>query len=567
MNQAALQHSALHVVDAAPVPLLVDGLAVGYRTRGSRGPTDTVRDVSFQVRRGETVSLVGQSGSGKSTIARAAAGLLPANGAVTAGRVSVAGHEVADFSRKRWRPLRGSTLGFVPQDPLSSLDPLQRIGVQIAQAIQVTGDTPPSEIPARVVDLLEHVGIRQAAARVRSYPHELSGGQLQRVLIAIAIAARPKLLIADEPTSALDVTVQRRILDLLDGLREELGLGILFITHDLALAQERSDAIVVLQDGNVRESGPAEEVLLAPQHPYTVGLLSDSPASSPSRYRDRVRAAAEQRGETGTAPAAVEVSQVSKRYGRDPQTPPALDGASLVLRPRSIHALVGESGSGKSTLARIVAGLTSFDDGSVRVAGRELSRDDAVANPFARDLQLVYQNPLSAVDPRYTVGQIIEEPLRIHGVRSAAERRRRVATILDQVALPTSALGRRAREVSGGQRQRVALARTLILAPSVLVLDEPTSALDVSVQAQIVELLLDLRDEHALSYLFISHDLGLVRQIADEVTVLSNGRVVESGPASAVLGHPQHAYTRELLDAVPRFDVERFHAKRFEAVG
>ncbi len=377
MNQAALQHSALHVVDAAPVPLLVDGLAVGYRTRGSRGPTDTVRDVSFQVGRGETVSLVGQSGSGKSTIARAVAGLLPGNGSVTAGRVAVAGHEVADFSRKQWSPLRGSTLGFIPQDPLSSLDPLQRIGVQIAQAVQVAGDTPRSEVPARVIELLEHVGIRQASARVRSYPHELSGGQLQRVLIAIAIAARPKLLIADEPTSALDVTVQRRILDLLDGLRQELGLGILFITHDLALAQERSDAIVVLQDGNVRESGPAEKVLLAPRHPYTVGLLSDSPASSPLRYRERIRAAAEQvqaeqRGETNAAPAVVEVSHVSKRYGRDHQTPPALDEASLVLRPRSIHALVGESGSGKSTLARIVAGLTSFDDGSVRVAGREL---------------------------------------------------------------------------------------------------------------------------------------------------------------------------------------------------
>jgi peptide/nickel transport system ATP-binding protein len=572
MNRSTLQHSALHVVDTASAPLLVDGLAVGYRTRGSRLLADTVRQVSFQVGHGETVSLVGQSGSGKSTIARAVAGLLPVNGSITAGRVAVAGHEVADFSRKQWRPLRGSTLGFIPQDPLSSLDPLQRIGVQIAQAVQVTGDTPRSEVPARVIELLEHVGIRQAASRVRSFPHELSGGQLQRVLIAMAIAARPRLLIADEPTSALDVTVQRRILDLLDGLREELGLGILFITHDLALAQERSDAIVVLQDGNVRESGPAEEVLLTPRDPYTIQLLSDSPASSPLRYRERIRAAPlapprPQRGDTGRAAPVVEVSHVSKRFGRDPRTPPALDGASLVLRPRSIHALVGESGSGKSTLARIVAGLTSFDDGSVRVASRELPREHAVANPFARDLQLVAQNPLSAVDPRYTVGQIIEEPLRIHGVRSAVERRRRVATILDQVGLPASVLGRRAREVSGGQRQRVALARTLILAPSVLVLDEPTSALDVSVQAQIVELLLDLRDEHALSYLFISHDLGLIRQIADEVTVLSEGRVVESGPSSAVLDRPQHAYTRELLDAVPRFDVERLDPSRFEAVG
>lgn len=566
------QQNALRAVTDQPLPLVVEGLGVGYRTGGSKRAVGTVRDVSFQVGRGETVSLVGQSGSGKSTIARAVAGLLPVNGVVTSGRVSVAGHEVAGFSRRQWRPLRGTTLGFVPQDPLSSLDPLQRIGVQIAQAVQVAGETPGSEIPARVVELLEHVEIRQAASRTRAYPHELSGGQLQRVLIAIAIAARPKLLIADEPTSALDVTVQRRILDLLDGLREELGLGILFITHDLALAQERSDAIVVLEDGDVRESGPAEDVLLAPKHPYTIRLLSDSPASSPLRYRERIRAAAEhlrgeQRGETTSTAAVVEVAQVSKRYGRDLRSPLALDGASLALRPRSIHALVGESGSGKSTLARIVAGLTSFDEGTVTVAGRELPRENPVANPFARDLQLVYQNPLSAVDPRFTVRQIIEEPLRIHGVRSAAERRRRVATILDQVALPTSALGRRAREVSGGQRQRVALARTLILAPSVLVLDEPTSALDVSVQAQIIELLLDLRDEHALSYLFISHDLGLIRQIADEVTVLSSGRVVESGPASAVLDHPQHEYTRELLDAVPRFDVERLDPSRFEAAG
>ncbi|MGK9148755.1 ABC transporter ATP-binding protein [Plantibacter flavus] len=571
MTRSSETHPLLHAVGGEPLPLVVDRLAVGYRTRRSAPPVDTVRDVSFQVGRGETVSLVGQSGSGKSTIARAVAGLLPANGVVSAGRVRVAGHEVQDFSRKQWRPLRGSTLGFVPQDPLSSLDPLQRIGVQIARAVQVAGGTPRGEIPGRVVELLEHVGIRNAASRLRSYPHELSGGQLQRVLIAIAIAARPTLLIADEPTSALDVTVQRRILDLLDGLREELGLGILFITHDLALAQERSDGIVVLQDGDVRESGPAEDVLLSPQHPYTIRLLSDSPASSPLRYQDRIRAAAvqvatEQHGAGAAAPV-VAVERVSKRFGRDPEAPPALDAASLALRPRSIHALVGESGSGKTTLARIVAGLTSFDDGSVTVAGRELPRDHATANPFARELQLVYQNPLSAVDPRFTIRQIIEEPLRIHGVRSAAERQRRVTAILDQVALPTSALGRRAREVSGGQRQRVALARTLVLAPSVLVLDEPTSALDVSVQAQIIELLLDLRDEHALSYLFISHDLGLIRQIADEVTVLSSGRVVESGPASTVLDHPHHEYTRELLDAVPRFDVDRLDPTRFEAVG
>ncbi|WP_455903809.1 dipeptide ABC transporter ATP-binding protein [Microbacterium sp.] len=560
----------LHAVPERPLPLVVDSLAVGYSVPGSRRPLRSVSEISFEVGRGETVSLVGQSGSGKSTIARAVAGLLPVNGRVTSGRIQVAGHDVAQRSSRQWRPLRGTTLGFVPQDPLSSLDPLQRIGTQIAQAVAVSGEVARVDVPSKVVELLEHVGIRDAASRVRAYPHELSGGQLQRVLIAIAIAASPQLLIADEPTSALDVTVQRRILDLLDGLRDELGLGILFITHDLALAQERSDAIVVLQDGEIREQGRADEVLSDPRHPYTIRLLSDSPASSPLRYRDRI-AQRDTRRETSDAgserEAVVEVTGVSKRYGRDPDAPKALDDVSLTLRRGSIHALVGESGSGKSTLARIAAGLTSFDDGAVAVAGRDLPQTPSVANPFARQLQLVYQNPLSAVDPRSTIRQIIEEPLRIHGVRSAVERRRRVAEIIDQVALPASSLGRRAREVSGGQRQRVALARTLVIAPSVLVLDEPTSALDVSVQAQVIELLLDLRDERDLSYLFISHDLGLIRQIADEVTVLSDGRVVETGSADVVLEHPHHEYTRELLDAVPRFDTARSEEARLERVG
>ncbi len=459
----------LHAVSDRPLPLVVDSLAVGYTVPGSRRPRASVHEISFEVGRGETVALVGQSGSGKSTIARAVAGLLPVNGRVTAGRIEVAGHDVARRSSRQWLPLRGTTLGFVPQDPLSSLDPLQRIGTQIAQAVAVSGDVAKADVPARVVELLEHVGIRDAASRVRAYPHQLSGGQLQRVLIAVAIAARPQLLIADEPTSALDVTVQRRILDLLDGLRDELGLGILFITHDLALAQERSDAIVVLQDGEIREQGRAEDVLHDPRHPYTVRLLSDSPASSPLRYRERIArsaARAESSGDGGTRTAVVEIARVSKRYGRDPEAPKALDDASLTLRRGSIHALVGEPGSGKSTLARIAAGLASFDDGTVTVAGRDLPRTPPVANPYARQLQLVYQNPLSAVDPRSTIRQIIEEPLRIHGVRSAAERRRRVGEIIGQVALPASSLGRRAREVSGGQRQREALARTHVLATS-----------------------------------------------------------------------------------------------------
>jgi peptide/nickel transport system ATP-binding protein len=537
-------------VPAATVPLVVDDLSIGYRRR-KRGPVENVvHGVSFTVPHGSTVSLVGQSGSGKSTIARAVAGLLPHNGAITDGTVNVVGRDVTRFGVSQWRPLRGSAVGFVPQDPLSSLDPLQRIGVQIAGAL-AQASVPRSEVPARVLRLLEHVGIRDAKARSNAFPHELSGGQLQRVLIAIAIAADPALLIADEPTSALDVTVQKRILDLIDGLREELGLGVLFITHDLALAQERSDEIVVLKDGIVKEQGPADVVLVSPQDPYTITLLSDAPAASPDRYRHRVSPP------TASAREIISVSNVSKTFGgrgRSDTSTRALDDVSLTVKQGSIHALVGESGSGKTTLARIIAGLTGFDEGRTVVDGRELPPHETYANPFARTLQLVYQNPLSAVDPRYSVRRIIEEPLRIHGIGDARSRRGRVAEVLEQVALPSTVLGRTAREISGGQRQRVALARTLVLAPDVLVLDEPTSALDVTVQAQIVDLLLELRERHNLSYLFISHDLGLVRQIADTVTVLRLGSVVESGSALEIFSNPQHDYTRELLDSVPRLE-------------
>ncbi|MBD7919599.1 ABC transporter ATP-binding protein [Cellulomonas sp. Sa3CUA2] len=538
---------------APAAPLVVQDLGVGYRRRRGTRPADVVHGVSFTVEAGQTVALVGQSGSGKSTVARAVAGLLPGNGAVTAGSVHVAGHPVSSFTRRQWRPLRGSALGFVPQDPLSSLDPLQRVGTQLAAALAPTG-FPRDRVAERVVELLDHVGIPDAAHKARAYPHELSGGQLQRVLIAIAIAAGPALLVADEPTSALDVTVQKRILDLVDGLRAELGLGVLFITHDLALAQERSDEVVVLRDGVVREHGPVRQVLVAPRDPYTVTLLGDAPSSAPDRYRDRVTVRAAAVGEP-----VVEVAGVSKVFaarGRGGAAVQALDDVSLRLSRGSVHALVGESGSGKTTLGRVVAGLTAFDAGEVAVAGRRLPAEPPYANPFARRLQMVYQNPLSALDPRYSVRRVLEEPLRVHRIGEPAQRRERVARILDQVALPSDVLVRGVRELSGGQRQRVALARTLLLEPQVLVLDEPTSALDVTVQAQIVDLLLSLQEEQGLSYLFVTHDLGLVRQVADTVTVLQRGRVVEQGPVDDVFADPREAYMRELLDAVPRL-VER----------
>ncbi len=530
-------------------PISLTDVRIGYRT-GRGAPVEVVHDVSFEVRRGQTLALVGQSGSGKSTIAHAIAGLLPANGQITSGAVHLHGANVTAFRRRQWRALYGSTVGFVPQDPLSSLDPLVRVGKQIGQSLAVHKTVPKAAINDRVITLLEHVGVQDAAQRARSYPHELSGGQLQRVLIAIAIAARPTILIADEPTSALDVTVQKRILDLLGELGDELGLATLLITHDLALAHERSDQIVVLNEGDVKDYGTPQSLLERPRDPYTIKLLSDAPVHSPDKYPQRA---------TGSHPVVVSVRDVTKVFGRAEGTVRALDAVSLEVREGSVHALVGESGSGKTTLGRIIAGLTGRTDGSVTVLGRDLPVVPDVVNRHARDLQLIHQNPLAAVDPRYSVRRILEEPLVLAGTASRIARGATVAEIMDKVALPTTVLRRRARELSGGQRQRVAVARALVLAPKVLVLDEPTSALDVSVQAQIIDLLMDLQREQGLTYLFISHDLSLVRQISDRIGVLENGLLVEEGDTRDVFVRPQHPYTQRLLDAVPgveRLDTE-----------
>lgn len=532
--------------------LVVDGLSVAYH-RG-RQATQVVSDVTLRIPRGRTLALVGQSGSGKSTIALAAAGLLPANGAVTGGAIRVDGLDVTTFDDRAWRRLRGRTVGFIPQDPLSSLDPLQSIGARLRQELRRQGVSR-AERHDHAVALLERVGIADAAHKLRLHPHELSGGQLQRVLIAIAIAGTPQLLIADEPTSALDVTVQRTILDLLGELQRELGLSVLFITHDLALARDRAEAVAVLHQGRLVDSGPTGQVLADPADEYTRTLFDNAPALSPDRYRDRLRPVPDSPGRDSSSGAAagsalaVEVSALVKRFPGAPRA--AVDEVDLHVRRGSIHALVGESGSGKSTIARIVAGLTPFDSGRVRVADRELPAQPPSSNPFARHLQLVYQNPLSALDPRLSVRRILEEPIARLGATSPAERRRRVAEALDHVALAQELLDRRPAELSGGQRQRVAIARALALRPEILVLDEPTSALDVTVQAQVIDLLMELRDRDGLSYLFISHDLSLVRQIAEEVSVIEHGRLVEHAPTAALFAAPREPYTRRLIDAIP----------------
>ncbi|KRC52328.1 ABC transporter ATP-binding protein [Leifsonia sp. Root227] len=535
--------------DAAPL-LQVTDLRIAYRS--GRAETEVVHGVGFDLARGETLALVGQSGSGKTTIARAVSGLLPDAGRVTAGRVVLDGTDVTAFRPKDWRPLRGTTIGYVPQDPLSSLDPLQRIGGQLAEAIRVgRHGIARAEVRTRAVDLLDRVGIPNPEERLSSYPHELSGGQLQRVLIAIAIAADPAFLIADEPTSALDVTVQKRILDLIDELRAERGLGVLFITHDLALASERSDHVAVLNGGDLLEHRRVEHLLTGAQHEYTQRLFSDVPAATPGKYT-HLRLVG--RDEQPPVVSLRELGKVFPSRSAKGDGVTALDGVTLDVAAGAVHAIVGESGSGKTTLARIVAGITPYTSGTVTVHGHERPREASAFNERPEDLLLVYQNALAAVDPRFTVEQIIAEPLRIGGKGnggSSRARRSRVIDALDSVALPQTVLGRRASELSGGQRQRVALARSLVVAPRILVLDEPTSALDVTVQSQIIDLLFDLRTAHDLTYLFISHDLGLVEQIADHVSVLSRGVLVESGPAGDLLANPQHPYTQELLAAVP----------------
>jgi len=528
------------------VPVVVDDLRIGYR-RGRRPPLDVVNGVSFELTAGSTTALVGQSGSGKSTIAQAIAGLLPANGVVTGGRVLVRGDDVARYSSRAWRRLRGSVIGYVPQDPLSSLDPLMRVGHQIAQTLEIHRTVPRTQVWARVLQLLDHVGIKDGEQRCRAYPHQLSGGQLQRVLIAIAIAADPTILVADEPTSALDVTVQKRILDLIGELSEELGLTTLLITHNLALAQERSHQMVVLNKGEIKDAGDSDDVVSRPADPYTSTLLADAPVNRPDKY------AAILAGHDLNGQVHVSVEEVSKTFGQPgrPGAVVALDEVSLDVVRGTTHALVGESGSGKTTLARIMAGLSDLDSGKVVLDGRELPARPPLVNRHAHELQLVYQNPLAAVDPRYPVARIVEEPLLLHGRLGRRERRARVVEMLDQVSLPKEFLGRRARELSGGQRQRVAVARALVLAPRLLVLDEPTSALDVTVQARIIDLLLELQYQQGLTFVFITHDLSLVRQISDYTSVLEHGRLVEHGPTRRVFDQPQHPYTRQLLDAVP----------------
>ncbi len=542
--------------------LSIHGLVVEYRLRNSA--VAAVRGVDLELRAGETLALVGESGSGKSTTAHAVAGLLPPSARITSGSIRFDGTDLVRLGERGRRALRGVEIGLIPQDPSVSLNPVQRIGDQIAEVFTIHGlaDKRTARIAAR--DALVAAGLD--AARAEQYPHELSGGMRQRVLIAIAVAARPRLVIADEPTSALDVTVQRKILDHIDDLTTESGAAVLLITHDLGIAAERADRIAVMSNGLVVEQGPAAQLLEDPSDEYTRRLLAAAPSLG-SRRRTILARASERpvqlppevtvRRTPDPGSAAGDEHLVArhlvKDFTRGSTTIRAVDDVSLSVRRGTTLALVGESGSGKSTTARLLLRLVDPTSGQVIFDGEDVtSRRGRQLRSLRRRAQLVYQNPYASLNPRLSIEQVITDPLIAFGIGDRRSRRARAAELLDRVALPTSALKRKPAELSGGQRQRVAIARALAVAPELVVCDEPVSALDVSVQAQILELLVDLQRDLGVSYLFISHDLAVVREIAHDVAVMRAGALVELGPTDQVLHDPVHSYTRELLASIPQ---------------
>ncbi len=530
-------------MNTAGLPLLrVAGLEVRF---GEGDPA--VRGVDLEVRAGQTVAIVGESGSGKSTTAAAILGLLPPGGRITAGHIEFDGIDLTVASQRQLRAIRGSGIGYVPQDPMTNLNPVWRVGFQVREALRA------NNIDRRAVQLLADAGLPEPGLRARQYPHQLSGGMCQRALIAIGLAGRPRLLIADEPTSALDVTVQRRVLDHLQQLAGELGTAVLLITHDLALAAERAAQLIVMNQGQVVETGAAQAILHQPQHPYTQRLVAAAPAlrAAPTARRP----VPEDSADVIVAAGLTKIYRSSRGVPWRTSEVRAVDDVSFRLRRGTTLAVAGESGSGKSTLARMVLGLLQPSSGTVVFDGTEVTDAASMGRPetlaFRRKIQPVFQNPYGSLDPMYSVSQIIEEPLRIHRIGDRRQRRQSVRELAEQVALPSSLLNRRPRELSGGQRQRVAIARALALRPEVVVCDEAVSALDVVVQAQILELLAELQEALDLTYLFISHDLAVIRQIADEVMVMQAGRVVERAPTEDVFTRPQHEYTRQLLAAVP----------------
>ncbi len=561
-------------------PLLrVENLHVEFPTED--GVVHAVGGVSFEVHPGRTLGIVGESGSGKTVTALTLLGLTRAQGARVSGRVLFEGVDLVVLPEARLRALRGSELAIVFQDPLSSLHPLYRVGAQVVEAIRAHREVSRRAAREQAVALLDLVGLPEPARRVDAYPHELSGGQRQRALIAMALANEPRLLIADEPTTALDVTVQAQILALLRRLRGELGMALVLVTHDLGVAAEMADELAVMHAGRIVERGSAEQVLAAPQHPFTQELVRSAPTlgrqgenergseheregEGEHEHREESASACQHEGEPLGEPAAEPLLRVRDLVKSFPVTRgvvfqrqvgavEAVAGISFELRRGETLGLVGESGCGKTTTARLLMRLLEPTAGEIRFQGRDLAHLQGAALKAARhEMQIVFQDPFSSLNPRRTAGSIVGEPFAIHGLhRDRAERRRAVCELLDRVGLRAAHHNRYPHEFSGGQRQRIGVARALALRPKLLIADEPVSALDVTIQAQILDLLRELQRELDLTLLLISHDLAVVRQLADRVAVMRAGKIVELASADALYVSPQHPYTRELLAAVP----------------
>ncbi|MCX7265818.1 MAG: ABC transporter ATP-binding protein [Burkholderiales bacterium] len=550
-------------------PLIsVQDLRVSFRMSKTQ-TVDAVRGISFDVPANSTVALVGESGSGKSVSAMSIVRLLPENALLAdSSKVIYQGRDLLHDSQEEMRRLRGKDISVVFQEPMSSLNPVFTVGDQIAEVLRIHLNLSARQAQVRTLDLMNEVGIADAKQRLKSYPHELSGGQQQRVMIAMAIACEPKLLIADEPTTALDVTVQRQIMDLLASLQERQQMSILFISHDLGLVGEIADHVVVMRSGEVREAGTVEHIFNAPSDAYTQALLACRPRldTRPRRLPvidDIVNGRAmltEQRVAAPLSSAAlIEVKGLRKDYQLKEglfkrSVFSAVKHADFALHKGRTLGVVGESGSGKTTLGMMLTRLTDASAGSIMFEGLDLAKLNAAQMRVYRSrIQIIFQNPYASLNPRFTVGQILTEPMRIHSIGKDEDERARLAlSLLGKVGLTREDFGKYPHEFSGGQRQRIAIARCLSMRPEIIVCDESVSALDVSVQATVLNLLLDLQEEFGLTYLFISHDLAVVKYMADEILVMNQGEIVERGSAEDIYARPQHPYTQQLLGAIPR---------------